>query len=217
VCISNTREKPIDLTSVPQSVMGLQMLANHFCWKQAVKLSSKLEAAEPVKNGALSQVTKLRLDALFRTRLFDELVMETNKIIMAEQQRIQSSATEGTIGDQSNDGDLILSMKLLQAEIKAIAGRGEDALGYLRIIQQSLSASSAPLLNGRFWSWRIRCVIVNAAVRQRYWRIVIKELLSMSKDVEEEIDSVGSEPPLSLLRAHVVILCRISRVLLQVW
>lgn len=157
---------------------------------------------------------KLRLESLFRLKMFDELTAEATGIILSEEQRLSTSHEDNS--SSTLNCDLILSLKLLVAEVKALMGRYEESMESIYCIQEMLrkhgeSPSHHRILHSDFWYWRTRCAVVNAATRQRQWRIALSELFAMYNDI-----TILTGDPVSHHRPRFILLCRIFRAFLQI-
>lgn len=144
------------------------------------------------------------------------------------------STLKNKVRDQREDAlrsrNGIYAMQLLLSETKAMTGNGEDAFQDLyqlrgEIDQQSDECGeSAQLPPSKWWSWRITSIIVNTAIRQRLWRLALAELRGLLDSVRawqkrtstSESSSSSKETSGNFRRVEVVILCRLSRILLQV-
>jgi hypothetical protein len=70
---------------------GIQLFARAHTWNHVVQSSAKLITADQpgYHAGSMSLVMMLRLEGLFRMKMFDELLVEANKIIITEDTRLQ--------------------------------------------------------------------------------------------------------------------------------
>jgi hypothetical protein len=142
--------------------------------------------------------------------MFDELCKEVGDILEKEDQGGHDKSM-----DEENSS---VSLRLLLAEVKAMTGRGEEALAQLYVLRFKLQGRP----HGTFresWSLRTTNSIVNAAIRQRMWHIAISELSSMLESIRQQYASLSVaniEISTQFYRAEIVLLCRLSRILLQV-
>lgn len=224
------RTTPLDVNTVQLSIDGMQTFARHHAWSLVVNTSSKLLSRDQniaYSGGTLTLVMKLRFEGLFRLKMFDELILEVNKIIIYEDLRLsQHIASSDFTVNTVIDCDLSIAMKLLLAEVKALMGRYDESLEQLYVLRAVLQTHENPntvpetshyvVKNAAFWIWRIRSAIVNAATRQRQWRISLTELLSMLKDLQNISRSKSSNVSALLLKPKIVLLCRTARAFLQV-
>ena len=124
---------------------GVQVFARAHAWEHVVHASSKLITADQpgFNGGILSLVMKLRLEALFRTKMFDELILEATKILAAEESRLIQFFTNDEV--TILECDLLIAMKLLLSEVKALMGRYEEALEQLYLLKTLLTKYSTGL------------------------------------------------------------------------
>lgn len=235
---------PIDLSTIPISIGGIQTLASLNAWKQVLDMSEKLLHSKDFmsnnEGSSFNLVFRLRMIAFFRLKMFDELVQEASILITTEEQRITSlinqtntSKSIDNIGfDRPQQGiynsDKVLALQLLLIEARTMTGRGEEALQQLYALRKWLSNEKSltewqSQVNEEilWWKWRIQWSIINTLSKQRQWRQTIFELQSILRDVQWK-RSQGEfilKTPLSyiyLLSSEIIILCRLSRTLLQV-
>ena len=221
---------------MPANLNGLQILARSSAWRHVIELSDRvIEANEAT---TISVATRLRLEGLFRLKMFDDLSHEAGQILAAERlKRPQHQPAEDLIQNMNK----IYAMQLLLAEVKAMTGNGEDAFHELFQLREEMdvaitgSHTSPSLTPAEWWSWRITSCIINTAIRQRLWRIALSELIglikslrsrhnfNMNMNMDEKISpsssdlfALSNEPILSFRKLEIAVLCRISRILLQV-
>ena len=221
---------------MPANLNGLQILARSSAWRHVIELSDRvIEANEAT---TISVATRLRLEGLFRLKMFDDLSHEAGQILAAERlKRLQHQPAEDLIQNMNK----IYAMQLLLAEVKAMTGNGEDAFHELFQLREELDVTitgshASPFLTpSEWWSWRITSCIINTAIRQRLWRIALSELIglikslrsrhnfNMNMNMDEKISpsssdlfALSNEPILSFRKLEIAVLCRISRILLQV-
>jgi hypothetical protein len=229
---------PLDITTVPSTIAGLQTLARVNAWRHVVSLSDQLLASKDLSFGSegtqFNIVFRLRMTAYFRLKMFDELVQEASSVLLSEEQRISTlqNLHSGNLSyDRPNQGvcncDKLLALQLLLIEARAMTGRGEEALQQLFALRKWLCNDN---LTNNFqvndeilwWKWRIQWSIINTLSKQRQWRQTIFELQTILRDVQWKRSQLS--PPdktihslVSLLSSEVLILCRLSRTLLQVY
>lgn len=220
--ISLCRTAPLDLQNVPSNSAGVQVFARYNAWKHVISTSSKFITNEQpgFSGGVLSLVMKLRLEGLFRLKMFDELILEATKILISEEKRLTNSySAMSTAIDREYNCDLSISMKILLAEVKSITGRNEEALEQFYVLIETLKTNPFKVMNSEYWIWRVRNAIVHAAVRQRNWRIAINELLLIKNHIKSLLDQNIQSQTIdgSLLKSvYLKILCRLSRFFLQI-
>jgi len=178
--LSQCRAPPLDLNHVTADVAGLTLLAQHSAWKHVVEVSARM-LTTPTADPAF--VMRLRLEGLFRVKMFDELTVLATDILAAEE-------AKGPAADRGS----VYGMRLLLAEIKTMTGQGEQSMQLLYMFRDELeqllaaqrgggggggsSSSSGSSSSGagssssgggpalQWWVWRISGSIINAAVRQ---------------------------------------------------
>lgn len=230
-CIPSRRKAPLDLSSVPADINGLQILARSHAWRHLIELSSKVISGSTGSTAIAA--TRLRIEGLFRLKMFDELTFEAGNTLSAEKTKLLRNLTPEEMIQNKNK---VYAMQLLLAEIKAMTGNGEDALQELYQLRKELhdqipsEHTSSSLSQPEWWSWRVTSSIVNTAIRQRLWRTALGELtafikslrdrhnfnLQMSQTSSSSDFSVSEESLFSFRRLEISVLCRLSRILLQV-
>jgi hypothetical protein len=216
---------PLDPSTVPATLDGLQVLARSHAWRHVVELSSRV--ADSRADCPLSLGTKLRLEGLFRLKMFDDLSFEATNLLSAERTRILRDVdTDETVRSSNN----INAMRLLISEVKTMTGNGEDAFQDMFQLRNELEKQTAmdPLSSAvsssLWWTWRVTSSIINAAIMQRLWRMALGELLGFlaslrtkHKSMADALHSSSSKESVQgFRRAEIIILCRLSRILLQV-
>ena len=219
--LARCRTVPLDPQTVPPTLAGLKTFAQASAWKYVVELSEKLLASTSASGfgGAvgpdgLSYVLRIRLEGLFRMKMFDELNHEITRIL-AEDAEKKSKA----VGKDRSD-DLSVAMQLLMAEVLSLTGRGDEALTQLHLLKKWLSSTSLNV-NAPFWSWKSSGAIVNGCIRQRLWRNAISELTNMLDEVYKARSAASSQTNWNekeragVIKAEVILFCRLSRIMLQ--
>jgi hypothetical protein len=216
---------PLDPSTVPATLDGLQVLARSHAWRHVVELSSRVADSRAVCPVSLG--TKLRLEGLFRLKMFDDLSFEATNLLSAERNRILRDVDSEETTRSSNN---INTMRLLISEVKTMTGNGEDAFQDMFQLRNELEKQSAtdPLSTAvspsLWWTWRVTSSIINAAIRQRLWRMALGELLGFltslrtkHKSMSDALHSSSSKESVKgFRRVEIIILCRLSRILLQV-
>jgi hypothetical protein len=228
---------PIDITVVPLSIAGIQTLARVNAWKHVVAMSDQLLTSKDqslfVNEGTqFNLVFRLRMNAFFRLKMFDELVQEATAVLTTEEHRINALRDQSDTGyDRPHQGvcnsDKVLALQLLLIEARAMTGRGEEALQQLYALRKWLcdDLSDVEILENDeilWWKWRIQWSIINTLSKQRQWRQTLFELQTTLRDVQWKRSQLESpfQTPLCLMRllsSEIIILCRLSRALLQVF
>ena len=224
--LNRIKTPAMDCSRLPNNVETLEKLARSSCWTIVVTMSQILLNERSVPSNALKNVSgyfgegsrggplhvaaKLRFEALFRTKSFDELMNEADEVLIVEHERI-AREQPGSITDTA------ILMRLLRAEVLAMTGRGEEAVEHLarllddlRLTGENITGSSQQL---PAWAWRVRWAMVNTSLRGRYTAEAIKQLLGMLQDL---CDLETTPPEVHVEEAKIVVLSRLSRTLLQV-
>lgn len=250
--LSRCRTLPLDPREVSEKEAGLLVFARASAWAHVVDLSENLLKGVDSDGSDFTLTLRLRLQGLYKLKMFDVLSNEASKILTSEEKiyytkmkdlgrsdNINSSssssivgskgvgtsagADDASVGGTSSSEDIIFSMRLLLADIKAMTGQGEEALQQLYALKDhltqtssSIASSSRTPTNHQWWLWRTRNAIVSAAIRQRQWRAAIGEITSMCEDTRRQACSNKPTVARSLLRAEIVLQCRLARILLQI-
>lgn len=215
---------PLDPSTVPATLDGLQVLARSHAWRHVVELSSRV--ADSRADCPFSLGTKLRLEGLFRLKMFDDLSFEATNLLSALRTRILRDVDSDEAVRSSNN---INAMRLLISEVKTMTGNGEDAFQDMFQLRDELEKQTAldPLSAvspSLWWTWRVTSSIINAAIRQRLWRMALGELLGFltslrtkHKSMADALYSSSSKESVKgFRRVEIIVLCRLSRILLQV-
>lgn len=216
---------PLDPSTVPATLDGLQVLARSHAWRHVVELSSRV--ADSRADCPISLGTKLRLEGLFRLKMFDDLSFEATNLLSAEKTRNLRDFDFDELIRSNNDMN---GMRLLISEVKAMTGNGEDAFQDMFQLRDELEKQNAfdPMTSAvspsLWWTWRVTSSIINAAIRQRIWRLAFGELLGFLTSLRTKHESMvkalhsssSKESMKGFQRVEIVILCRLSRILLQV-
>ena len=215
---------PLDPSTVPATLDGLQVLARSHAWRHVVELSSRV--ADSRADCPISLGTKLRLEGLFRLKMFDDLSFEATNLLSALRTRILRDVDSDEAVRSSNN---INAMRLLISEVKTMTGNGEDAFQDMFQLRDELEKQTAldPLSAvspSLWWTWRVTSSIINAAIRQRLWRMALGELLGFLSSLRTKHKSMADalysssskESVKGFRRVEIIVLCRLSRILLQV-
>lgn len=216
---------PLDPSAIPATLDGLQVLARSHAWRHVVELSSRVNDSRATCQ--LSLGTKLRLEGLFRLKMFDDLSFEATNLLSAERAKI---LLDGDLDEAMRSSNNINAMRLLISEVKTMTGNGEDAFQEMYQFRDelqklsTLDISSSAVSLSVWWTWRVTSSIINAAIRQRLWRMALAELLGLLTSLRTKHKSMVStlnssstkESVKGFRRVEIIILCRMSRILLQV-
>lgn len=218
--LARCRTVPLDPQTVPPTLAGLKTFAQASAWKYVVELSEKLLASSSSASGfggavgpdGLSYVLRIRLEGLFRMKMFDELSHEVSRILAEDAEKKKSKAY-----CENRSDDLSVAMHLLMAEVLSLTGRGDEALTQLHLLKKWLSTTPQNV-NAPFWLWKSSGAIVNGCIRQRLWRNAISELTNMLDEVHSAASSQTNwtdKERAGVIKAEVILLCRLSRIMLQ--
>ena len=193
---------PANTSNSAQGIQGLQELAAGGAWTKVVEICTSSPEFQVHKStsGDLTLQWQLRLEGMFRLKMFDEIGQDTINILNEE---------EISLGSSDSHSNISLAMRLLSCEIKIMTGRCDEAVEQLLLLRQWLVEKE---FSGRIvWDLRFQCAIVNAYIRTRQWRLAVLEL----RDALAGID-IKFEIASDALNAKLSILCLLARVLLQV-
>jgi hypothetical protein len=187
----------------------------------------------------MSVVMKLRLQGLYFMKMFDNLESEAVNLLIHATTACQDEITNnGNINNEtesgnelnrSNDsnGDIIMAMKFLLADVKGITGHGEDSIKQLFVIESKLKNTkekgfinldiSIKSNHLDWWIWKCKNAEINATIRHKQWRSAIVLLNELLIDINNLMKSFDIEIiPIGLIRAEILVNCRLSRILLHV-
>jgi hypothetical protein len=85
-----------------------------------------------------------------------------------------------------------------------------------RWLQQEMERDAANELE--YWLWQVKLLEVNAHIRLRNWKVVTQELKALIDETQLRWVAAGNDSAVKLdwMKAQIVLLMRLSRVLLQV-
>ena len=169
----------------------------------------------PLGQDGLSYVMRIRLEGLFRMKMFDELNREVSKILESEAERLVQAKAQAQGKETGKSLDLTTALRLLLVEILSLTGRGEEALTQLHILKHWLQ-TTAENVNVPYWLWKTSGLIVNCTIRLRNWRAAVQELTNMLSVINSTLPNRQNEKESgSVCKAQVVLLCRLARTMLQ--
>lgn len=223
------RKQPITAQSVTQDFNGLIVLAQSFFWPSVLKLSSKLLEQENTPEHLLSSIMRIRFEALYRMKLYDELANEVTAILVEEEKKMEHDGDDQQ--GSSFNYNVVVSMRLVLNDIKLMTGRSEEAVEQLNAIKTWLTAtanattseSSNSSSNGGnnsivlFWLWQVKCHIVSGYIRLRNWKSASLELNAMLNELQQRVAvCTVAEDRTNLLKGQITLLTRLARMLFQV-
>lgn len=198
--------------SLGQDYDGLVALAQSFFWPAVLKLSGQLLEQESTPDHLLCNITRLRFEALYRMKLYDELANEVTAILQDEEKKIAGDADP-----QNINYNVVVSMRLLLNDIKLMTGRSEEAVEQLNAMKAWLESVQPATSVVLFWLWQVKCHIVNGYIRLRNWRSASLELNGMLNELQRRHTACTSaEDRTHLLKAQITLLTRLARMLFQV-
>jgi hypothetical protein len=115
--ISKCKKFPMDTNAVPANAL-IQTFALSSAWKQVVDLSSKVNDTKT--SSAISVTTRLRLEGLYRLKMFDDLSSEAGNVLVAERARFVVMQKDSEAYIQCSN--TMYALRLLLAEVKAMTG-----------------------------------------------------------------------------------------------
>ncbi len=206
------RKQALAVEEVPPTLEGLLTFAATSSWQGVATLSSKLLfEKENLPEQHLSLITGLRFEALYRMKQYDELATEAASILAEEESRL---AVEG----ESNrfNYNTTVSMRLLLNDVKIMTGRSEEALQQLLAMHKWLASLPQESIV-TFWLWQVKCHIVNGYIRLRNWKAATLEMNRMLNDLQSLVQGcTNAETKIDLVKAQIVLLTRLARLLFQV-
>ena len=230
--LSQCRSPPLDISRIGTDINGLKTLTKYSAWKYVVEMSQHVLSNANETDAQF--ITQLRLEALFRIKAFDELTTMAAELLLMEQKQVDSTAMMTT--SSTNPNPTMYAMRLLLAEVKTMTGQGEESFQLLYMFREELQQQLAihertiqvkaqEIHVLQWWIWRVYNSIINAAIRQRLWRIAVSELTVMLQNVRDtyaslstthNTSSTATALQKSFHRTEVVLMCRLSRILLQI-
>lgn len=198
----------------------------NYSWQSIVKLSKVLLFDdESTSEQLLKSITNMRFEALFRMKLYDELIAEVQSILN-NQEHLDSLLTVTTNDSNNNiDYHTTISMRLLLNNIKLMTGRSQEAMDQLIILKRWLlccndnnndnnNKSSTIIL---FWLWEVKSHIINAHIRLRNWKAATLELNDMINEIEIFIqDAINIQEKANYIKALIYVMLKLAKLLLQV-
>lgn len=197
---------------VPSSLEGLLTFAATSSWQGVATLSSKLLFEEEnLPEQQLSLITGLRFEALYRMKQYDELATEAASILAEEESRLTTEG-ESTLFNYNTT----VSMRLLLNDVKIMTGRSEEALQQLLAMHKWLASLPQESIVA-FWLWQVKCHVVNGYIRLRNWKAATLEMNQMINDLQSMVQScTDADTKINLVKAQIVLLTRLARLLFQV-
>jgi hypothetical protein len=188
-------------------------LANNSSWQGVIKLSGKLlYEQQNVSEQIVSKITGLRFEGLYHMKQYDELATEATSILAEEELKI-AAAEDNT---EHFNYNVVVSMRLLLNDIKIMTGRSEEAIQQLMSMHKWLKTLPQKSIVA-FWLWQVKCHVVNGFIRLRNWKAATLEMNGMINELQEFVHNcVNVEEKANLVKAQIVLLARMARLLFQV-
>jgi hypothetical protein len=173
------------------------MIAEAGDWRSVVDVSGKLVTDadfDATGSDSFSVSLQLRFEGLFRMKLFDDLSLEISKVLNAELRCLESSSETQSPGIYK-----IVSLTVLQCEIKSLTGRGAEALHQLYKLRTNLSmmtnatGSATDSATVYWWKMKIWNHIINILLRQRQWHLALRELSDLLLDIRQLRDQTSAD------------------------
>ena len=205
-------------------------MAKSNAWKNVLDLSTEMlkdyDLSKVPLNSDLRTLLFYRLEGLFRMKMFDELATDVGKFISIfedAKRSLEGPAIDKNLVtiDKRICSHVIISLKVLFAEVKFSTGRGEEAVEQLYILRDILLDEASELGITKkivtFWVLKVNSCIINMLIRQRQWKTVITHLHILLLQVKNARSKAAFEADDEYLaRSEIITLCRLSRVMLQV-
>ena len=205
---------PLDCDATSLTPAGLQQLARSNAWKKIADISIHVVGHDDPFSAAFT----FRATALYRLKLFDELAHEVTRALQHQESLLeQCTINDDNILPFSSTTEKVVALHLLLIEVKSMTGRGEESLAQLYTLETWLSGytpRTLPVI--LWWKWRITWAIINNLVKQRLWRQAIRELQILLADIRDTQKGAEQSAEPLLAAAEVIVLCRLSRLFVQV-
>lgn len=108
-------------------MVGLNALVTANVWSRVVPLTAKLcRNATAVRNDKLDLLFQYRFEALFRMKMYDDLLHEASNILTEEETRLQHNSSDDKIPIEWKQHNLSFSLRLLIVEVKLMTGRSQE-------------------------------------------------------------------------------------------
>ena len=183
------------------------------------KLSSK---DTPIDRESLL-ILSLRLEAMFRLKMFDDLTPEITKLMVHLSYLEDEDGRE--IPATPDHFALRIGLIMIDAETQFTIGHGSEALGKLLIQRLTLKNCSnnkenekAAVSNAtrRVWNMKLTLSIINMLIRQREWTNAINEMKSLLEEIRNDKKSLDGNDRIDATSNYEILLsCKITRVLIH--
>lgn len=207
------------LAEVPLSMEGLRELRNSCSWQDLLKLTQQLLSEQHRQSTASlperGAVLAVRFEALFRTKMLDDLQAELSREIDSLQGRPLVET----------EFDRVCSYRLLLQEVRILSGNAGSVVEDLLALHEELLQLEHGEDNGdesrrrswraSYWRWACSLQLVNAFLRLRQWRRALLELRKIQRGLADEGSAQHEEEKTDFCYARVALSIRLVRLLLQ--
>lgn len=188
----------------------LESLVNVANWSAVMNVARTIFERCQIWDAEKDMALAYRCEALFRMRLYDDLISELGAILPIVEKQLEEKIDEVVV-------DRVASLRLLLAEVKLLSGQSSDAFEAYADIESWLSELSPEMSTlAQFWSWHVSCHICNAHIRLRNWKSALRLLRSLFLRLEVVDNETSPEEQADIASAQVILLCRIAKLLLQI-
>lgn len=209
------------LSEVPPSIEGLRELRNSCSWQELLKLTQQMLSDQQLQSAVLplpdrDAVLAVRFEALFRTKMFDDLQSELSREIDSFQGRHLAE----------KEFDCLFSYRLLLLEVRILSGNAGSVVEDLLAVQGELvelehgqchgDESRKRSWHASYWRWATSLQLVNSFLRLRQWRRALLELRSIQRGLADESSAQHEEEKTDFCYARVALSIRLVRLLLQI-
>lgn len=180
-------------------------------WKQVLALTSSLLPEDYLLVFSTDTINKetftCRIEALFKLKLFDELITFTNSFLSLIENQPQPLSSRLL--------SLSIVLKLVICEVITMTGRGDEAVERLYSLEKQIEAlsNSEMQLQTAAWIPIIWMMHVNILIRQHQWPSALKmmqKILNYSNSRDFEIKET------TRAQSQIAIKCLVSRMCVQV-
>lgn len=198
----------------------LNLLAKNSAWVHVVRFSTVALSRDTqlISSQDYFAIVLLRYEALYRLKMFDELLNEINTMMS---ERFSDPEKNAQIVEDGNVFDIYCSLRLTKYEVCIQTGHGQIGFQELQDLQQWLSNQPQKQPNNvrvEYWRWHIHLNFINFYTRGRNFKTALQWHRKMLSQINELLFSTSpsSAEYVDLSSAKIMLLCRTTRLLLQV-
>jgi hypothetical protein len=166
---------------------------------------------------AVSPIFSQRVEALFKLKMFDEIITLINVLLTILEKKIPFSPT-------FIDCTEIL-LRILMSEVKTMTGRGEESIHHLHILEQRIlthiklhsSTDNSNCQSHHDWLYVLWAVKVNLSIRQHQPQLAVVELNNILNYVQSDTYLRSKYLIDNLIYVQITINCQICRIYAQVY